>query len=125
MYALIRTFIWKIGNHIALNGMLAFVIFDLGYDKRCCWYLIITNKCSIIRVISLFGDGLPMDLKELKKYADTMDDNGKRELISFLQSRTKGIAVPVRAIDESRNIKMGLFARIAKTILSYDLGSTL
>jgi hypothetical protein len=66
-----------------------------------------------------------MDLKELKKYADTMDDNGKRELISFLQSRTKGIAVPVRAIDESRNIKMGLFARIAKTILSCDLESML
>ncbi|MNL65305.1 hypothetical protein D3C87_1896190 [compost metagenome] len=51
-------------------------------------------------VTSLFGDGLPMDLKELKKFADTLDDNGKRELIYFLQLRTKGVAVPVRAIDE-------------------------
>lgn len=60
----------------------------------------ITNKRSIISVISLFGDDLPMDLKELKKLADTLDDNGKRELIYFLQSRTKGVAVTVRAIDE-------------------------
>lgn len=29
-----------------------------------------------------------MDLNELKKLADTLDDNGKRELIYFLQSRT-------------------------------------
>jgi transposase len=34
-----------------------------------------------------------MDLKELKRLADTLDDNGKRELIYFLQSRTKGLAV--------------------------------
>ncbi|SEB46232.1 hypothetical protein SAMN05443246_0492 [Paenibacillus sp. GP183] len=67
-----------------------------------------------------------MDLKELKKLADTLDDNGKRELIHFLQSQTKGVAVPVRAIDEiqERKHKDGL-ARIAKTILSCDLESTL
>ncbi|GLI08066.1 hypothetical protein YDYSG_40960 [Paenibacillus tyrfis] len=41
-----------------------------------------------------------MDLNELKRLADTLDDNGKRELIYFLQFRTKGVAVPVRAIDE-------------------------
>lgn len=41
-----------------------------------------------------------MDLKELKKLADTFDDNAKRELIYFLQSRTKEVALLVRAIDE-------------------------
>ncbi|WP_051317311.1 IS1595 family transposase [Ectobacillus panaciterrae] len=46
-----------------------------------------------------------MDLKELKRLADTLDDNGKRELIYFLQSRTKGVAVPVRAIDEIQEQK--------------------
>lgn len=43
-----------------------------------------------------------MDLKELKRHAGTLDDNGKRELIYFLQSRIKGVAVPVRAIWEFR-----------------------
>jgi hypothetical protein len=56
-------------------------------------------------VISLFGDDLPMDLKELKKLADTLEDNDKRELIYFLQSRTKGVAVPLRAIDEIQEQK--------------------
>lgn len=46
-----------------------------------------------------------MDLKELKKLADTLDDNGKRELIYFLQSRTKGVSVPIRAIDEIQEQK--------------------
>lgn len=46
-----------------------------------------------------------MDLKELKRLADTLDDNGKWELIYFLQSRTKGVAVPVRAIDEIQEQK--------------------
>lgn len=46
-----------------------------------------------------------MDLKELKKLADTLDDIGKRELIYFLQSRTKGVTVPVRAIDEIQEQK--------------------
>ncbi len=46
-----------------------------------------------------------MDLKELKRLADTLDDNGKRELIYFLQSRTKGMAVPVRVIDEIQEQK--------------------
>lgn len=41
-----------------------------------------------------------MDLKELKKLADALDDSGKRELIYFLQSRTKRMATPIRAIDE-------------------------
>lgn len=40
----------------------------------------------MIGVISLFGDDVPMDLKELKKLAETLDDNSKRELIYFLQS---------------------------------------
>ncbi len=30
-----------------------------------------------------------MDLKEMKKLANALDDSGKRELIYFLQSRTK------------------------------------
>lgn len=46
-----------------------------------------------------------MDLKELKRLGDTLDDNGKRELIYFLQSRTMGVAVPVRAIDEIQEQK--------------------
>lgn len=46
-----------------------------------------------------------MDLKELKRLADTLDDNGKQELIYFLQSRTKGLTVPVRAIDEIQEQK--------------------
>lgn len=46
-----------------------------------------------------------MDLKELKKLADTLDDNGKQELIYFLQSRIKGMALPVRAIDEIQEQK--------------------
>lgn len=41
-----------------------------------------------------------MDLKELKKHADALDDSGKQELIYFLESRTKGLATPIRAIDE-------------------------
>lgn len=41
-----------------------------------------------------------MDLKELKKLAEMLDDNSKRELIYFLQSRTKGMSAQVRAIDE-------------------------
>ncbi|WP_191556780.1 hypothetical protein [Metabacillus idriensis] len=41
-----------------------------------------------------------MDVKELKKLADTLDDKGKQELIFFLQSRTNGVSAPVRAIDE-------------------------
>ncbi|MDM5312239.1 hypothetical protein QUF69_16185 [Peribacillus frigoritolerans] len=33
-----------------------------------------------------------MDVKELKKLADTLDDKGKQELIFFLQSRTNGVS---------------------------------
>ena len=46
-----------------------------------------------------------MDLKKRKRLADILDDNGKRVLIYFLQSRTKGVAVPVRAIDEIQEQK--------------------
>lgn len=46
-----------------------------------------------------------MDLKELKKLAETLDDNSKRELIYFLQSRTQGMSAPVRAIDEIQEQK--------------------
>lgn len=56
-----------------------------------------------------------------------MYDNGKRELIYFLQSRTKGVAVSVRAIDkiQEQKHKRDSFARIVKTIMLCDLGSTL
>lgn len=43
-----------------------------------------------------------MDLKEMKKLADALDDSGKRKLIYFLQSRTKGMTSPIRLIDEIR-----------------------
>jgi transposase-like protein len=46
-----------------------------------------------------------MDLKELKKLADALDDSGKQELIYFLQSRTKNLAAPNRAIDEIQEQK--------------------
>lgn len=46
-----------------------------------------------------------MDLKELKKLAETLDDNSKRELIHFLQSRTKGMSAQVRAIVEIQEQK--------------------
>jgi len=65
----------------------------------------ITNECSIIEVTIRFGDDLSMDLKELKKLAETLDDRGKQELIFFLQSRTKGMSAPVRAIDEIQEQK--------------------
>lgn len=43
----------------------------------------ITNIRSIVKATKLFGDDLPMNLKELKKYANELDDIGKRELIYF------------------------------------------
>jgi transposase-like protein len=46
-----------------------------------------------------------LDLKELKKFADALDDSGKQELIYFLQSRTKSLAAPNRAIDEIQEQK--------------------
>lgn len=52
-----------------------------------------------------------MDLKELKKLADALNDNGKQELIYYLQS--------------SKSIKMGLFVFIVIAILLYDLESML
>jgi hypothetical protein len=66
-----------------------------------------------------------MDLKELKKLADSLDDNGKRELIYFLQSRTKGVTV--RAIDEiqEQKHKDRLVCPTAKDIQPCDLESTL
>lgn len=66
-----------------------------------------------------------MDLKELKKLADTLDDNGKRELIYFLQSRTKGVAFQFERLMKfkSRSIKMESFAR--KNLSVVHLGSTL
>lgn len=46
-----------------------------------------------------------MDLKELKKLADALDDSDKQELLYFLQSRTKGMTEPVRLIDEIQEQK--------------------
>lgn len=48
---------------------------------------------------------LPMDLKESKKFADTLNDSGKQELICFLQSRTKNFFAPDRVIDEIQEQK--------------------
>ncbi len=53
----------------------------------------------------MLGDDLPLDLKELKKLAETLDVNSKRELIHFLQSRTQGMSAPVRVIDEIQEQK--------------------
>ena len=46
-----------------------------------------------------------MDLKDLKRLAESLDDNSKRELIYFLQSRTNGAGTPIRAIDEIQELK--------------------
>ena len=45
-----------------------------------------------------------MDLKE-RKLLDTLDDSSKQELLFFLQSRTKGVSAPVRAIDRIQELK--------------------
>jgi hypothetical protein len=52
-----------------------------------------------------FGDDLPMNLKDLKKVADALDNNSKLELLQFLQSRITGITAPIRAIDEIQEQK--------------------
>lgn len=46
-----------------------------------------------------------MDLRELKKLADSLDDSGKQERIHYLQSQTKGVSSPIRAIDEIQEQK--------------------
>ncbi|AJE53024.1 formate dehydrogenase [Paenibacillus polymyxa] len=46
-----------------------------------------------------------MDLKELKKLANALNDSEKRELVYFLQTRTTGIANQIRAIDEIQEQK--------------------
>jgi transposase-like protein len=46
-----------------------------------------------------------LDLKQLKKLADALDDSGKQELIYFLQSPTKGMTTPIRLIDEIQEQK--------------------
>lgn len=43
---------------------------------------------------------VPMNLRDLKKFADALDEASKQELIFFLQSRTNGFMEPVRAIDD-------------------------
>ncbi len=46
-----------------------------------------------------------MDLKELKKLANALNDSEKRELVYFLQTRTTEIANQIRAIDEFQEQK--------------------
>jgi transposase-like protein len=46
-----------------------------------------------------------MDLKELKRLADALDDSSKRELIYFLQFRANEMTPPIRAIDEIQEQK--------------------
>lgn len=43
-----------------------------------------------------------MELKEIKKLAEALTESGKQELVYFLQSRTKPMSAPIRAIDEIR-----------------------
>lgn len=67
-----------------------------------------------------------MDLKELKKLAIALDDNGKQELIYFLQSLRKTWQLQIVRLMKSRSksIKMGLFVRIATIIRLCDLENT-
>jgi hypothetical protein len=46
-----------------------------------------------------------MDLKDLKKRADALDNSGNLELFHFLQSRITGMTTPIRAIDEIQELK--------------------
>lgn len=46
-----------------------------------------------------------MELKEIKKLADALNENGKQELVYFLQSRMKPMSAPIRAIDEIQEQK--------------------
>lgn len=46
-----------------------------------------------------------MDLKEIKKLAEELDDSGIRELVYYLQSRMKLMSAPIRAIDEIQEQK--------------------
>ncbi|MDQ0914616.1 hypothetical protein QFZ78_000876 [Paenibacillus sp. V4I5] len=59
-----------------------------------------------------------MDLNEIKKLAETLDYNGKQELVYFLQTRIKPLSAPIRAIDEiqEQKHKDGLFAHIVTAI---------
>lgn len=41
-----------------------------------------------------------MELKEIKKLAEELDESGKQQLVYFLQSRTKPMSAPIHAIDE-------------------------
>ncbi|TWD98294.1 hypothetical protein FB545_3842 [Peribacillus frigoritolerans] len=41
-----------------------------------------------------------MELKEIKKPAEELNESGKQQLVYFLQSRTKPMSAPIRAIDE-------------------------
>lgn len=66
-----------------------------------------------------------MDLKELKKLADALDDSGKRELIHFLQSRTKGMSAPIGVKSRNKCINMGMPAPIATIVLLCDLANML
>lgn len=46
-----------------------------------------------------------MELKEIKKLAEALNESGKQELVYFLQSRTKPMSAPIRAIDEIQEQK--------------------
>jgi hypothetical protein len=46
-----------------------------------------------------------VELKEIKKLADALDEGGKQELVYFLQSRMKPLSAPIRAIDEIQEQK--------------------
>lgn len=46
-----------------------------------------------------------MEMKELKKLANALDDKSKQELIQFLQSRIERTTTPIRAIDEIQEQK--------------------
>ncbi|XBU94001.1 hypothetical protein ABOA58_11535 [Peribacillus frigoritolerans] len=41
-----------------------------------------------------------MELKEIKKLANALNESGKQQIVYFLQSRTKPMSAPIRAIDE-------------------------
>lgn len=46
-----------------------------------------------------------MELKDIKKLADALNESGKQELVYFLQSRMKPMSANIRAIDEIQEQK--------------------
>lgn len=68
-----------------------------------------------------------MELKEIKKLAEELNESGKQQLVYFLQSRPKPMLLLFVQLMKSRykSIKLVLSGHIATAILLCDLVNTL